>query len=425
MGVFPFAVVLAALAAAGASSSEPAPDEAPSPAAAGGGTSASGSDAMPAWVSLSGSGLFALPDTATLAPKRFNLDGSADNQDRDPFRLDLVDLGVAWTYGIGRRAETYGHAVLSRAVSVSPRQDLVPPPVDVVVPAGVPMPARPYYGLYAPFPYVGRKGTSQINEFVPGDLVVGGKVRLLDADGARPALAVSGELKVPLTKSRENLESGAGTAAWDETVRVTAEWRTRRQSFVGSVGFTHVGQPPFGDRQIVFRPGDGGDVTDLPLELSDRLLLGVGVRHVLARSAALVAELTKTAAVGPRTAAFEEPGPLDVAVGAQLRWGRFHFTLALRHHLNSVPENGTRPSPFGGFADMTGVSRSDLQAYLQAIGAGGIAGDVRDGQIALALPPGAPPLPAGAQILPPAYTVTAHGGIAYLFVWGWSFGGRR
>jgi hypothetical protein len=424
MVVFPFAVVLAVLAAAGASSSEPVPDGAPSPAVAG--TPAAGStvDAMPAWVSLSGSGLFAVPDTATLEPKRFNLDGTVDNQDRDPFRLDLVDVAVAWTYGIGRRAETYGHAVLSRAVSVSPRQDLFPPPVDVIVPEGVPMPARPYYPLYAPFPYVGRKGTSQINEFVPGDLVIGGKLRVLEAEGARPALAVSGELKVPLTKSRSNLESGAGTGAWDETLRVTAEWRTRRQSFVGSVGFTHVGQPAYGDRQIVFRSGDGGDLADLPLELSDRVLLGVGVRHVLARSAALVAELTKTAAVGARTAAFEEAGPLDVAVGAQLRKGRFHFTLALRHHLNSVPEHGTRPSPFGGFADMTNVSRSDLQAYLQSIGAGGVAGDVRDGQIALALPPGAPPLPAGAQILPPAYTVTAHGGIAYLFVWGWTFGGR-
>jgi hypothetical protein len=128
--------------------------------------------------------------------------------------------------------------------------------------------------------------------------------------------------------------------------------------------------------------------------------------------------------VGPRSAAFEEAGPLDVTAGAQLRWGRFHFTLALRHHLNSVPESGTRPSPFGGFADMTNVSRSDLEAYLRAIGAGGVVGDVRDGQIALALPAGAPPLPPGGQILPPAYTVTAHGGIAYVFVCGWSFGGK-
>src|SRR5262245_29700229 len=224
MAVFPFAVVLTALAAPGVSSSEPEPDPARSPPAVGAAAAGSGTDAMPAWVSLAGSGLFAVPDTATLEPKRFNLDGSVDNQDRDPFRLDLVDLAVAWTYGIGRRAETYGHAVLSRAVSVSPRQDLFPPPVDVIVPDGVPMPARPYYGLYAPFPYVGRTGTSQIHEFVPGDLVIGGKVRVLDAEGARPALAVSGELKIPLTKSRENLESGAGTAAWDETVRVTAEW---------------------------------------------------------------------------------------------------------------------------------------------------------------------------------------------------------
>jgi hypothetical protein len=378
------------------------------------------------WVSLSGSGLFSLPDTATLAPKHLNLDLAVDNQDRDPMRLDVVDLSTAWTLGLGRRAETYGHVVLSRAVSISPRQSFFPPPVDVVVPEGSAVPSRPYYPLYAPFPYVGRSGSSQIGRFVPGDAVFGGKFRLLAPAGARPGLALNGEIKLPMTKSLSSLQSGSGTGGTDETLRVTAEWRTRRDALVTSVGFTHVGQPPLGDRLIVFRPGGEGRTTDLPLDLANRVGLGLGVRHVLDPRAALVAEVTKTLAVGARTPAFEAAGPLDLTAGAQLRWGRFHLTMAFRYHANSVPALGTEPSPFGGLADMTAVSEPALRSYLEAIGAASALPQLRTrSEIAVAYPVDGPPLPAGAAILPPMYTVRSHGRTAYLFVWGWSFGTAR
>lgn len=375
------------------------------------------------WVSASGSGLLSLPDTSTLAKKHLNLDFTFDNQDRDPLGLDVVDYSIAWNYGIRSGLETYGHIVVSRAVIVADRTSLFPPPVDLILPEDTPVPRRPYYLLYAPLPYVNRTGSSQLSKLVPGDAVFGGKLRLVTGRGRRPALAASLELKLPLTRELSSLQSGAGTGGFDQTLRLTAEWRTRRQSFVGSAGFTHVGQPAFGDQLIVFQPGGYGNRREMPLTLADRLHLGLGFRHVLKPSVALVAEVTKIVAFGGHSAAFEEAGPLDVMAGGQLRWHSLHLTLGVRYHANSVPALSTGPSPFGGMIDLTSVAKRDRNTYLYAIGAGTAVPYIRDrAQIAVVGPSDGPPLPEGARILPSAYTVRSHDRIASVLVCGWSFG---
>lgn len=378
------------------------------------------------WVSLSGSGLFSLPDTSTLEKGHVNLALLLENQDRDPLRLDVLDLSTAWTVGVRPRLETYGHLVLSRAVAVAERPTLLPPPLDLIVPEGASPPRRPYYPVYAPFPYVGRTGSSQLGRFVPGDAVFGAKMRLAEQKAGRPALAVSAELKVPLTSSLSKLQSGAGTGGFDQSVRITAEWRGRQPSLVVSAGFTHVGLGPFGDRLIVFRPQGDVEVTESPLRLANRVSLGLGYRHTLRSWVALVAEATKVGEVGGHTSAFREAGPLDISAGAQLRRGRVHLTLGLRYHANSVPRFRSHDFPLGGLADFTSVSEGDLERYLTAIGAAAALphlGDRR--QIALVPAANAPPLPEGARILPPTYTVRSHDRVAYVVVTGWSLGSAR
>jgi hypothetical protein len=375
------------------------------------------------WVSLSGSGLISLPDVSTLPPGHLNLDFALENQDRDPVRLDVLDLSPAWTYGIGRRFETYGHLVVSRAVIVADRPTLFPPPVDVVIPQGAPPPSSPYYALFAPFPYVNRTGTSQLSSFSRGDALFGGKMRFAEPRGRHPGLAASAELKIPMTRNLANLQSGAGTGGLDVTGRITAEWRPRRESVVASLAFTHVGGTPFGDRTIAYRPEGEVSVADSPLRLAQRFHFGLGLRHVINPSVALVGEMTKDVAVGGHTHAFEAAGPLDLSTGGQLRRGRFHLTLCLRFHVNSVPFVSTHPSPFAGLADVTNVSAADLRSYLDSIGASGAAGVLRSRtQIALAIPAGGPPLPDGARVIPPTFDVKSHDRVAYVFVWGWSFG---
>jgi hypothetical protein len=378
------------------------------------------------WASASGSGLLSLPDTSTLAKKHLNLGIAIDNQDRDPLRLDVIDYAITWNYGIRSDVETYGHVVVSRAVTVSDRPSLFPPPVDIVLPAGTPVPRRPYYLLYAPFPYVNRTGTSQFSKLVPGDAVFGGKVRLLTPRERRPGVAATLELKLPLTGDLSSLQAGAGTGGFDQTVRLTAEWRRRRQSLAASVGLTHVGQPAFGDRLIVVQPEGGSNRTELPVHLASRLHLGLGFRHVLTPSAALVAEVTRVAAFGGRTAAFEVSGPLDITAGGQFRRHRLHLTLGLRYHANSVPNYQTDPCPFGGMADLTSVAPAARDAYLTEIGAGAAVPYIRDrSQIAAFVPAHGPSLPKGALVLPPVYTVRSHDRIASMLVLEWGFGRAR
>lgn len=377
-------------------------------------------------VSLLGSGLMTLPDISTLQPRYFYLGGSFENQDRDPLRMDVNDLSVAWIYGVKPRLETYGHAILSRAVTVSDRTTLLPPPLDIVVPSAASAPRRPFYPFYTAFPYVSRSGQSQVGNFQPADLVIGAKARVAEPAGWRPGLAISGELKVPLTRSLEKLQQGAGTGGVDETLRLTGEWRTKRQAFVTSIAFTHVGQPPFGDRIISFVPGGAGTVTDLPLKLANRVQLGVGIRHDLVLRMSVMAEATRTLFVGDRTPALAQQAPLDLLGGIQFRFGPGHITMGLRFHSNSVPPRTTLAFPLGGLADMTNVSAADRERYLTAIGAASAIPYIRDRTtLTMAFPDQRVPLPPESRIIPFDYLLRSHGHVAYVATTGISFGRSR
>ena len=375
------------------------------------------------WISLSGSGLITLPGTSTLERGRFNAGFTVDNQDRDPLKLDVVDVSLAWVAGLRPGLETYGHAVVSRAVAVSPRSTLFPSPIDIVVPRGRPVPQRPYYPQYTPIPYVNRTGRSQVGQFLPGDAVLGLK-RTLRAPGGRvPGLAASAEIKLPLAWGLADLQGGAGTGAVDERARMTAQWGGGSRSVVASVAYTHRGTPSWGDRVIVFDPAGSVDVQDLPMRLPDEMGFGLGLREAVTPRVALVAEVTKAAEVGGRTHAFREPGPLDVVAGAQVRWRGAAITGGLRYHANSVPRMTRYASPLGGLADLSQVGDADLMPYLSAIGASGAVPFLRHrGQSALQIPDGGPPLPDGARILPADLTIRAHDQVGYMLVCGWTFG---
>jgi len=378
------------------------------------------------WVSASGSGLLTLPDSSTLAKKHLNLGISFDNQDRDPLRLDVVDYAITWNYGLRSDVETYGHVVVSRAVIVADRPYLFPPPVDIILPAGTTVPRRPYYLMYSPFPYVNRTGSSQLSKLVPGDAVVGAKVRLLTPREWRPGVAAALELKLPMTRDLSSLQSGAGTGGFDQTLRLATEWRRGRQSLVASVGLTHVGEPAFGDRLIVVEPAGNEKTTEMPVHLASRMNLGLGFRHVLRPSVALVGELTRVVEFGGRTSAREVAGPLDLTVGGQFRWRTLRLTLGVRYHANSVPHYGTDLSPFGGMTDLTSVAQGPRDAYLTAIGAGAAVPYIRDrSQVATFAPADGPLLPKGALVLPSVFTIRSHDRIASMLVLEWSFGKAR
>lgn len=176
------------------------------------------------WISLSGSGLITLPGVSTLERGHVNVGFTIDDQDRDPLKLDIFDLALAGVAGIGPGLELYGHAVVSRAVAVSPRTTLFPSPIDILVPRGLPVPQRPYYPQYTPIPYVNRTGRSQVGQFLPGDAVAGVKKALREPSGIAPGLAASAEIKRS-TSARGSRPSGEAAPG---------PWSPRRHTRVGA-----------------------------------------------------------------------------------------------------------------------------------------------------------------------------------------------
>jgi hypothetical protein len=379
----------------------------------------SSSSASP-FSSLAGSGLFTLPDTSTLAPGRFTFGLALDNRDRDPLGLDLFDYGVAFAVGLTSRIEAWGRGVPSRVASLPEPPALPPPHLDLVVLSG-PVPPRPHYAIQAAVPYVNKRGSARFGAFVPGDLVLGLKLRLREAAGARPAVALGAEAKVPLSRKTADLQSGAGTGAVDATARLTALWRAGRYELLGSAAYTWTGGPPLGDRVIVAGP-DAIAVGDLPLVLADRVDLGFGVRRALGRRLAAAVEVTTALDVGARTRTLDAAAPIDVVAGVQARLGGARLGLGLRYHGHSLPSGERRPSPIAGLVDATGVDDAVLGEWLAAAGAGAAAPHLRAGsQRLLAGAPAGVALPEGGRVLPSEYTVRSEHQLGFVVVWAWAF----
>lgn len=375
--------------------------------------------AQETWLSLAGSGLLTLPDAGTLPRGRVLAGFTIDNRDRDPLGLDVLDANVTVGVGLGERFEAYGVGVVSRVVAMPELPAMPPPPLDLIVGPGATAPSGPLYSLYPPTPYVNKRGTARLDDWVPGDLTLGLKTRLRDGSGARPALALAGELKLPITKSETDLLSGSGTGGVDAAVRAIAQWG-RDPLLTVSARYTLVGGPARGDQQITVDGTGRATALDVPLDLPDRLEVGVGARQSLRGGIAAVLEASAAWDVGgaPR---IDESWPLDVLGGFQARLGGARFTAGLRYHGHSLPSGARRQSPVGGLIDLTTVADADLVSYLNTIGAGAAAPLLRSRtQRVLAVRnPGR--LPAGARVLPDEYGIRSEHQLGFVLMAGWVF----
>jgi hypothetical protein len=375
------------------------------------------------WSGLLGSGLLTLQDTATLAPGRVGLGLTIDNRDRDPLGLDIVDGSVAVRAGVTGWAEAYGQFVLNRSVAVPDTPVNPPPPLDLLVPPGAQVPARPYYSLYSPAPYLDDTGIIHFGAGQPGDALVGLKARVLAPAGGRPGVALNLDVRFPLGSSLRDLQAGAGTGGVDLRTGALAEWRAGGWSLVASSGFTRVGQPSHPDRILRVRNGLV-EATDEPLVLPYRVDVGAGVRRSLGGSFAVVGEVTTLFETGRRTRALDRSRPVDFLIGLQARRRNLQATAALRDHRNALPPVRMRASPLAGFVDLTAATDDATAAYLQAIGLGGAVPQLRAGAHRLLVPP--PPgveaaLPAGARIIPSEYRISSEHQLGFLLVLSVSF----
>jgi hypothetical protein len=366
-----------------------------------------------AWPSLRGSGLITLPDAGVLGRGRVLAGVSVNNRDRDPLGLDVLDGSLVGAAGLGAGLEVYAEAVLSRVVAMPEPPELPPPPLDVVVAPGAFAPARPLYALYAPVPYVNKRGTARFDDWVRGDVLLGLKLRLAEGHGARPALALAGELTLPLTRDVADLQSGAGTGAVDVGARLTAGWGGRPTRLLATLSYTRTGDAPRGDRVIVAAAG-GAQVQDLPLRLPDRLELGGGLRQALSARLAAVAETSAVFEVGARTATLDAAPPLDVLAGVQARFGAARVTAALRYHGRSLPSGERRASPLAGLVDLTDVEEAAQAAYLRAVGAASALPSLRARSQRVVAVRNVGALPPGARVIAPTYAIRSEHQVGFV-----------
>jgi hypothetical protein len=374
------------------------------------------------WLSLGGTGLLTLRDAATLPAGRLSVAFTLDNRDRDPLGLDLLDGSLAWTLGLAPNLESYGRAVVSRVAALPELPALPPPPLDLVQLGGAPLVPRPHYALYPETPYVNKRGSARFDDWVPGDALLGLKRRFSEASAWRPALAACLEVKVPLTRRLDDLQSGAGTGAIDLGGRAVAEWRHGADAWVGSLGYTWTGRPPRGDRLIAVTEAAGPvRIEELPLRVADRLEAGLGWRRRLSPRLAVVLEVVKVVDVGGRTPVLDQAPPLDLLGGVQVRWGRARLAAGLRYHGDSLETGSVRPSPLAGLIDVTDVAEADLARFLESQGARSALAALRGGSQRVVAARGSPALPEGARRLPESYRLRSEHQVGFVVVWGWAF----
>lgn len=373
------------------------------------------------WAALLGSGLLTLQDTATIDRGRVSLGLTIDNRDRDPLGLDIFDGAFAVRVGVTRWAEAYGHVVVNRSVAVPDTLVNPPPPLDQLVPPGASVPRRPWYSLYSPSPYADDTGLVHFGAGHPGDALLGVKGRALEPRGARPGLAASLEVRLPLATNLRDLQAGAGTGGTDVRVGAIAEWRPGRWSLVASTGFMRPGRPAYDDRRIEVQ-GESIVVTDEPLVLPYRLDFGLGARRTIRPWLAAVAEATTVFETGRRTTSLDRARPVDLMLGVQLRHKALQMTAALRDHRNALPTLTVRPSPLAGLVDLTRVSADDLAAYLNEVGLGTAEAHLRPRTHRLLVPPpGGADLPRGARVIPDEYRITSEHQLGFTLIWAVSF----
>jgi hypothetical protein len=379
----------------------------------------------PAWSSVMGSGLLTLPDTHTLAPGHFSAATTLHNRDRDPLGIDLFDYAVVLSAGITPRIEAYAHAVYSRVVVVPDNSfttpALPPPPLDLVVPRGRALPARPYYAFYAPLPYANGRGDQRFTDFVPGDLTLGAKYRISSPTGRGPGFAVNVDLKLPLSRRYSALESGSGTGGLDIGARVTGEQRFAGFDAVLSASFTYVGSPTLPDHIVIAGDRDAAVVVER-LRLPHRLDAAFGLRRPFGRHIALVGEIVGNFELDDQeTKILDSAPPVDFLGGFQTRLGGFRLTAGVLYHGRALRDGDEHPSPLAGYVDLSRATAEDISDYLVQSGLGGAARNIRpDVQIAAPVAPGVP-IPPGARRIPDTYTISSQHQTGFVIILGWTF----
>ncbi|HKP11745.1 MAG TPA: AMIN domain-containing protein [Blastocatellia bacterium] len=159
-----------------------------------------------------------------------------------------------------------------------------------------------------------------------GDVTVGTKVSLIDANKHWFSMALGGYLKIPISSSDDARARGrtSGEFEFGPTLILGQELLDHRLRFYENVGYIHT--TDIHQRGVKV------------LDLRDKLQLNVGGAMAINKYIELVGELAGTVYVGGGTPSLQQSNPLDLNLGARFyfRDGSIAFGGAYRRQLNGL-----------------------------------------------------------------------------------------
>lgn len=159
-----------------------------------------------------------------------------------------------------------------------------------------------------------------------GDVYVGTKYNLIDANQHWFSMALAGYVKIPISQDDSARARGrtSGEYEYGPTLILGQETSGHRVRFYENVGYIHTGDIRKGGVKV--------------LDLRDKVLLNAGASFALNKYIEFLAEVAGTVYVGGGTPSLQRTNPLDLNLGLRfyLRDGSIAFGGGYRYALNAA-----------------------------------------------------------------------------------------
>ena len=361
------------------------------------------------WAGHAGGGMLAVQETDLVGKHRLTLGFGLDGLDRDPLGLDIVEIPLAWRFGLSDRVELWGRSELSKAVLVAQVQPWPPPPTDIVLAPGATAPKNPYRSVYWQMPYLADHSASVVDT-KPGEHMVGAKWLALKEGVRRPSVALNAYVTFPSGTDSASLARGAGLDAPSVGGLVAAQRGIGRWSVSTNLGYRILPSVHHPDQVI-----DGHTDRSMSIRTANILSWGAGVRVRLRSWCSLSGEYSGLAPVGGHTTMLTHADNHDVLAGLHLRMRRLGVSIGYRQHLWPQPNGEIQSTgPLGGGVDLTKVAPQQRAEYLASLGAPTNEERQNTSLVVLGEDPGLP-LPPGAIRIPATYRFSTTGNSGIVF----------
>lgn len=347
------------------------------------------------------------PSLSLAKPGTFGADFYVDDRDRDPWGIDVFDIGFRFRYQAGEKTEFFANAIADRSVALPEAPAIPSSPRDLIF-AG---PSRVVpSALSGEHPYLDKRGEARVDAFIPG-LATIGFTRALRREGR--AFGFSAALAIPLSGSLNALRSGANSGRPDGTFALLGSQDLAGGRIHGRVGYTLAGNGSWPDRSFSVS-GNTVQVTETDPPIGNRLDAGLAWIRPFSDSMAVTIEARTTKEfVGPDR--IDSITPVDLILGVHKSFGRFDLSAALLDHLRALPSGESRVNPLAGAIDLSNVAFLDRNAFLARVGLGAAAGQIRDGAHIVAIGVTTTTLPPGAIRIAPTYSIRSEHNLGYVF----------